>query len=191
MKTRIKILLIGLTLTQNIYCQISNDSVSKTLRLVPRFGLNIQKGYGIECGLFLNKFYSRFPEYTKAVMLPYASSGFYISSEVNFRNVDKMVLGPKIGWEFGSIGETAGSYMGAEFIYYTDFKKNSPAFMVKVGLPLLWLNVGYGYTMFLENSLRDEIGKHRVTVTYVFNRTAKKEYTRLKENLIKQRQVEN
>ena len=63
--------------------------------------------------------------------------------------------------------------------------------MIKLGLPLLWLNVGYGYTMFLENSLRDEIGKHRVTVTYVFNRTAKKEYTRLKENLIKKSQAEN
>ena len=118
---KIKTLIIGLTLTQNIYCQISNDSVSKTLSLVPRFGLNIQKGCGIDCCLFLNKFYSRFPEYTKALMLPNASSGFYISSEVNFRNVDKMVLGPKIGWEFGSIGETSGSYMGAEFIYYTDF----------------------------------------------------------------------
>jgi hypothetical protein len=183
--------LILLLICKNMYCQISNDSVSKTLRLVPRFAVNIQRGYGLECGLFLNKFYVRFPEFTKAIMLPYESSGFYVSTEVSLRNFDKMVFGPKIGWEFGGIGETTASHMGAEFIYYTDFSTNAPAIMIKLGLPLLWLNVGYVYTMYLEkeNILRNEIGKHRLTISYFLNRKAKKEFNRLKENLIKKRQI--
>lgn len=185
MKKRITLVLLGIFLIQNSNGQIKNDSVSETIRLVPRFGLNIQRGFGIECGLMVNKFRIEFPKHTKAV-LPYTSSGFYISSELSLRNLDKMIIDPKIGWEMGSIGETSGSYMGAEFVYYTDFDKNSPALMIKLGLPLLWLNVGYGYTMYLDkaNSFRTEIGKHRLTVSYIINRTAKREFKRLKENLM-------
>lgn len=183
MTTRIKILYIGLIIAQGLYGQINNDSIYRSMRLVPRFGINIQKGYGLECGLFLNNFYTRFPRHPKMTMLPYASSGFFISTEVSFSDVNKIVIGPKIGWELSVIGETHGSFFGAEFINYTDFNDYSPALMLKIGLPLMWLNISYGYTMFLENTLKNEIGKHRLTATYTINRKANKEYNRIKENL--------
>lgn len=186
MKKRITLVVLGIFLIQNSIGQIKNDSVSETIRLVPRFGVNIQRGFGVECGLMVNKFLIEVPEHSKT-LLGYTSSGFYISSELSFRNLDKMIIGPKVGWEMSGIGETSGSCLGAEFIYYTNIDKNSPALMVKLGLPLLWLNVGYGYTMYLDkaNSFRTEIGKHRLTVSYIINRTAKREFKRLKENLMK------
>ena len=150
---------------------------------MPRFGLNVQKGYGIECGLFLNKFYTCFPEYIEMGLLPYASSGFFVSSEFCLNNFDKIIIGPKLGWELGVIGETHGSFFGIEFINYTNFKDYSPALMLKIGIPLMWLNIGYGYTMFFENTLKKQIGKHRLTVTYTLNRKANKEYKRMQKNL--------
>ena len=90
-----------------------------------------------------------------------------------------MIIGPKIGWELGVIGETHGSFLGVEFINYTDFEDYSPALMLKIGIPLMWLNVGYGYTIFFEGSLKDQIGKHRLTVSYTINRKANKEYKKL------------
>ena len=95
-----------------------------------------------------------------------------------------MIIGPKIGWELGVIGETHGSFLGVEFINYTDFEDYSPALMLKIGIPLMWLNIGYGYTIFFEGSLKDQIGKHRLTVSYTINREANKEYKKLQEKLI-------
>ncbi len=48
----------------------------------------------------------------------------------------------------------------------------------------MWLNVGYGYTIFFERSLKDQIGKHRLTVSYTINREANKEYKKLQKKLI-------
>lgn len=185
MIAKIKVLLIGVVIAHSSYGQLNNDSIYQSVRLVPRFGMNIQKGYGLEAGLLLNNFYTRFPKHPQMTMLPYASSGFFISSEISFRDLDNIIIGPKVGWELSVIGETHGSFFGAEFINYTDFENYSPALMFKVGLPLMWLNVGYGFTMFFENTLKNEIGKHRLTVSYIVNRKANKEYKRIQENLKK------
>jgi len=185
MNVKSTILFLGLLFCVLLYGQESNDSIYRSTRIVPRFGLNVQKGYGIEAGLFLNKFYTRFPRLPELRLLPYASSGFYISSELSLRNFDRVIIGPKIGWELSVIGETYGSFLGAEFINYTNFKDYSPALMLKIGIPLMWLNIGYGYTMFFENTLKENIGKHRITVTYTINRKANKEYNRIRKNLKK------
>jgi len=190
MTKRIIILFLGFLISHFTFGQTNNDSIYNSLRLVPKFGLNIQKGYGIECGLFLNKFHTRFPRHLEMKMLPYASSGFFISSEVNFKDFEKIVIGPKIGWEISVIGETHGSFFGAEFINYTDFENYSPALMLKIGLPMMWFNIAYGYTMFFENTLKNEIGKHRLTLTYTINRNANKNYKRIQENLKKRQKNE-
>ncbi len=181
---RILILTFGLIICGLTYGQEQNDTVYNSIRLVPRFGINGQKGYGIEAGLYLNQFYTRFQKRQLGTMLPYSSSGFFLSSEICLSDFGKMIIGPKIGWELGVIGETHGSFFGAEFISYTDFEDYSPTLMLKIGIPLMWFNVGYGYSMFFKNSLEDEIGKHRLTVSYTINKKANKEYKRLQENLI-------
>ena len=187
-KEGLKLLLIGLFLHTSLYSQTSNDIVTTNYsltKIVPRFGLNVQKGYGIECGLFLNKFYTRFPRYLEIGGLPYASSGFFISSEFCLKNFDKnkIIIGPKLGWELGEIGETQGGFFGIEFINYTNFEDYSPALMLKMGVPLLWLNIGYGYTMFFEDTLKEQIGKHRLTISYTINRKAKKKYKQMQNDL--------
>jgi len=180
---RVLTICLGLFFYITLYGQESNDTIYRSTRVVPRFGLNVQKGYGIECGLFLNKFYTRFPRYIEMGFLPYASSGFFISSELCLKNFDKIIIGPKLGWELGVIGETHGSFFGVEFINYTNFEDYSPALMLKIGIPLMWLNIGYGYTMFFENTLKEQIGKHRLTMTYTLNRKSNKEYKRIQNNL--------
>ena len=167
----------------SLYGQEKNDSVYFSTRIVPRFGVNVQKGFGIECGFFLNRFYTRIPRQPVLSFPPFASSGFFISSELCLTNFDKMIIGPKIGWEVGTIGETHGSFFGVEFINYTNFEDYSPALMLKIGFPLMWLNIGYGYTMFFENTLKSKIGKHRLTATYTINIKADKEYKRIRNNL--------
>ena len=158
------------------------DSVYTSKRLVPRFGLNIQKGYGLEAGLFLNRFYTRFPKNQVMPMLPYASSGFFISSEVVIKDYHELIIGPKVGWELGVVGETHGSFFGAEFINYTDFESYSPALMLKIGLPMVWFNIGYGFTMYFEDTLKDKIGKHRITLSYTINRKTNRDFNRIQEN---------
>jgi len=171
-----------------LYGQESTDSVYSSTRIVPRFGLNIQKGYGVELGLFLNKFYTRFPRPIEVGFLPYASSGFYIASELCLSNFDKIIIGPKLGWELGVIGVTHGSFLGIDFINYTNFEDHNPALMLKIGLPLFSLNIGYGYTIFFENNaLKKQVGKHRLTATYTLNRKAWKEYERIYKNLTERR----
>ncbi|MPN14067.1 hypothetical protein SDC9_161393 [bioreactor metagenome] len=178
---RLLILTLGLSICGLTYAQDQSDKVYRSTRLVPRFGINGQKGYGIEAGLYLNQFYTR-PPYSGTTP-PYSSSGFYLSSEISLSDFKKVIIGPKIGWELSVIGGTHGSFFGAEFINYTDFDKYSPALMLKIGIPLMWLNVGYGYTMFFENSLKDRIGKHRFTASYTINRKANQAYKRLQKNL--------
>jgi hypothetical protein len=184
MKTKIKLLLLGLFIWNISYGQVENDSVYYSKKLVPRFGLNIQKGYGFECGLFLNSFHTQIYRHETWSFLPYSSSGFYLASEFNFPKSDKIIYGPKVGWELGVIAPTHGSFFGAEFINYTDFKETySPALMLKIGIPLMWLNISYGYSIFFENTLKSEIGCHRLAITYTINRKAEKGYRRVRDTL--------
>ena len=183
MTEKVKLLLVGLLLCTSLYGQEGNDTIYWSKRIVPRFGLNIQKEYSIECGVFLNRFHTRFPRNTNMGTLPYSSHGFYISSEFCLRNFDRTIIGPKLGWEMGVIGETHGNFLGIEFINYTNFEDYSPALVLKIGIPLMWLNIGYGYAMFFENTLKEQIGKHRLSVTYTINIKANKEYRRIKNNL--------
>lgn len=183
--------ILGLFICSLIFGQVENDTVYNSTRLVPRFGVNGQKGYGIEVGLYLNQFHTRFPRQNLGTLLPYSSSGFFLSSEICLSDFDKMIIGPKIGWELGVIGETHGSFFGAEFINYTDFENYSPALMLKIGIPLMLLNVAYGYSMFFENSLKDKIGKHRLTISYTINRKANKAHKRIQENLLNHQKTQN
>ena len=153
----------------------------KKTRLVPRFGASIQKGYSLECGVFLNTFYTRFPRHSGMGFLPFASQGFFASSEFVIKDFDNFIIGPKIGWEASIIAETHGGFYGVEFINYTDFNNYSPALMLKIGMPMKWLNVGYGYTMFFEKSLKDMIGKHRLIISYTINRKSERRYKEIRE----------
>ena len=153
----------------------------KETRLVPRFGASIQKAHSVECGVFLNTFYTRFPRYPEMGLLPFASYGFFVSSEFAIKDFDNFIIGPKIGWEASIIGETHGGFYGVEFINYTDFNNYTPALMLKIGIPMKWLNIGYGYTMFFEKSLKDEIGKHRLIFSYTINRKSERKYKEIRE----------
>ncbi|MBS2211990.1 hypothetical protein KEM09_11275 [Carboxylicivirga mesophila] len=127
MINHISALLVLLMVCNGTFAQEHRDTVYSTTRLVPRLALNAQKGYGIEAGLFLNRFYTRYPRKPVMTALPYASSGFYLSTEMSFQDLNNLVIGPKVGWELSVIGETHGSYFGLEFINYTDFEQYSPA----------------------------------------------------------------
>jgi len=182
---RIILTFFYLVIVSQLYGQTDNDSCYISSRLTPRIGFDIQKGYGLEFGLQFNNFQTRFPQ--RGTILPYASSGFYFSSEFQMNNSNKIILGPKIGWELGVGAETFATFLGAEFINYTDFKNNSPALMFKIGLPMMWLNIGYGYTMFLNDALKSEIGNHRIVISYTINGKANNAYKRLHTRMITNR----
>jgi hypothetical protein len=184
-KARVKLLLIGLFFYTSLYAQTNNDTVATTYsltRIVPRFGYNAQKGYGIECGLSLNRFDIGKPRNPELGLLPYSLLGIYISSELCLKDDDKIIIGPKLGCEWGLMGETHGHFVGMEFINYTNFEDYSPALMLKIGAPLLWFNIGYGYTIFFEDTLKEQVGKHRLTISYTINRKANKKYKQMQKD---------
>jgi hypothetical protein len=170
-------------MTSSLWAQEVNDSLYSTLRLVPRFAANIQKGCGLETGLFLNNFKTEIVEQNDFYMLSYTSSGFYLSNEFSFSDFDHFIIGPKIGWELSTVAPTFGSFLGSEFIYYTDFNKSSPCIMLKLGIPFNQMNVGYGYAFYFNDNLKNKIGKHRLTISYSLNRKAKREYNKLYDKI--------
>lgn len=182
MTSRLLILLLWMAMAIPSQGQLPIDSVYQSRRLVPRFGLHIQQGYALEAGLQLNRFSARTPRHPGIFFIPYSSSGFYLSSEAGLIDFERFFIGPKIGWELGVAGETHASYFGVEFINYTDFDKYSPAFLFKIGLPALWFNIWYGYSLFLETSLQEDIGRHRLGLSFVINRRAYQGYQQIRRN---------
>jgi hypothetical protein len=181
MKLIITTLLTLLFCVHSLFSQIKNETTYHSRKLVPRLGVNVQRGYGVEAGFYLNQFYSRIPRNHQSSFIPYSSSGYFVASELNVGNPGNPIFGPKIGWEAGTIAETHGSFFGAEFIYYTNLADTSPAIQLKIGLPLLWTHVNYGFTMYFGPALKEDIGKHRLSLVYVFNPRAKKGYKKLKD----------
>jgi hypothetical protein len=164
----------------NAFAENNNDSTNyRFYKLVPKVALHVQKGYGIEAGIFLNRFQVKYKTepYT---YYEFISSGFYLSSEVILRNISlETIIGPKIGWETSVFATNfTGSFLGAEYIHYTSLNtsKYNPSIMLKLGIPLLFVNIHYGYTIFIGTDLKNDIGKHRLAITYTINKKARKIY---------------
>lgn len=161
-----------------IYCAVNclaeeTDSTYSSVLPALRFGLNGQKGYGVEAGLSANT-YGAFFVKPKDTFPFYHSFSVYLISEFVLRDRNNIIYGPKIGVDLSYWGESHVNVFGIEYIRYTDFKGNStPALSLRfLGIPMKWINANYAYTFFYNKNFEDFIGRHRFSLTYTFNPVA-------------------
>ena len=91
---------------------------------------------------------------------PYGAA-VYLGSEIRVDHSN--LIGPKVGFYF-----TAGSAMGAQFIYYTDGTEGSMIFRPEIGIGLFKFKLTYGYNVRLSNADMPGLNTHMASVSYAF-----------------------
>lgn len=153
---------------------LRKDSIVLSTHLVPRIALYAPKAFMIEATIGIQRL---------AIGHAYNSFNFnstqaYLGCEYSLRHLTNPLLGPKLGYEFCGLGHVT-SFGAIEYIHYTDFEKQSPALRLKLGIPLVFASISYGYTMFLIPDLRNKIGKHSVCLAYTWNPRAQKKFSKM------------
>lgn len=179
---RVLSVIIGMMFTINLngqqtYNNLNFDSLIISTRVSPRVAVSFQKGIGGEVGFMLDKYLVGIYKGNGFNKMVYSLSGFYLGSEFDFPKFKSVVLAPKLGYESGSIGYSNAVFSGAELIYYTDIQNNtnnSFAGLLKIGLPIGFMNIAYGFTMFFDGNMKSQIGKHRLTIDYILDWKAKR-----------------
>jgi hypothetical protein len=157
------------TMAQN---ESGNDSTffKKVRNIVPKVAIGMSRHFITEVGIahmrsnFIN--HKNFGLNTKYVI-------YYAGLEIMTPYKKPLTYGYKAGVETMSFGHSIGGG-GLEMIYYVKDTNTSVAIIPKIGLPLVNGMLSYGFTMFTNSSMRKEVGRHRVTLTYCFNRKSDK-----------------
>ena len=133
--------------------------------IVPRAGIALQESTSVEAGISYHKIY------VHPVVL--SSISKYLTAEMIVRD-NHFVAGPKVGCEFtvGLLG------LASDVTYYTDGHVGSPVLTPKAGLSIFgFVNVLYGYNIFLSNDTFSYISQNRVSISVNLN----KDYSDLKD----------
>ena len=75
----------------------------------------------------------------------------------------------KAGVEMVTLGHVTGAG-GFEMAYYKRDTLTSAALILKTGFPIVNGSLSYGFAMYTEAAMRKEVGRHRITLSYCFNR---------------------
>jgi hypothetical protein len=166
MPTAIKLILSVVLITMSISAAAQNqDTVDikpferywTKPRFVPKVGFGVQEtGFG-EIGIQFHKIYVH--------PLSLASAGPYSTIDAVF-NVDEVILGPKIGYEF-----TAGLFgIAGDVTYYTDFDREVVMVTPKAGLSVFgYVNLFYGRNLRLSDDSFRSISPNRFSLTFNLN----------------------
>ena len=166
-----------------------SDTITKNFnsrQFKPRFGLSYQKNLFAEIGVSFHRYSVVFPKDNKYLHFGWASYGFYLSSELLVRT-DKTIIGPKIGYEFACLAPTNGCALGLEMTYYSDFAKGNLAITPRIGLPLGFAEIYYGYNILLNKDLNNYIGNHRFCFSININKLYWKKQHEMNEELKRKR----
>ena len=88
------------------------------------------------------------------------SMAYFISNEIKLDN--KIVIGPKVGlW---AAGGAAGTGIGLNLIYYTDFDNSSLRLRPEVGIGPGPFKIAYGYNIALTNKSFERINTHNASL---------------------------
>lgn len=142
----------------------------KSNSIVPRFGIGLSRHFITEVGFgFAN---SKFIHH-KQLGLNTTVRNIYISYETMTPYKKPLINGYKVGLEYCFIGHVT-SAGGIEIAYYTKSDSSSFALIPKIGLPLMYGSISYGFSMYFNPNMRKEIGRHRIILTYSLNRKSRK-----------------
>lgn len=94
-----------------------------------------------------------------------SSAAYFVSAEVNLLTGKNFIIGPKIGgWISGGAAPMA---LGANLIYYTDFKNSNLYFRPEIGFGLMRVKVVYGYNVRITDHFLDGIPKSNIGIVYL------------------------
>lgn len=149
-----------------------NAKYKRINNIVPRLGIGMSRHFMSEFGI----------AYMRSNFIDHEKSGlntrniiYYIGFETMTPYKKPLIYGYKIGIEsvnFGHITSAGGIEMGY-------FKKDTISSIIitpKIGFPLLNGSLAYGIGLYFNREMRKEIGRHRISLTYCFNRKSNKAF---------------
>lgn len=148
------------TITQNV--KVSN--------IVPRIGIGASRHFISEFGVAYMR--SNFTN-EKDLGLNANNFIYYIGIETMTPYKKPIMHGYKIGVEMVNIGHVT-SACGIEMAYYKKDTLSGWVVFPKVGIPLINGSLSYGIGLYFNSEVRKETGRHRITLTYCFNRKSDK-----------------
>lgn len=159
-------LLIGINAFAQTADMHDSTKYSRVRNVVPRVGIGVSRHFISEVGIAYMR--SNFVNH-KELGLNTANFIYYASIETMSPYKKPFVLGYKIGTEMIFIGHVTSACV-LELAFYQKDSLSSLAFIPKLGLPLMNGSLSYGIVMYFNPEMRKEIGRHRISLTYCFNR---------------------
>jgi hypothetical protein len=136
--------------------------------LAPRFGLAWQTGTFAEVGLSLDFYQIGYTEASEYVTFGYRNLRPYLSGEILISG-RKTLGGGKAGLEFIMSTPVFGMAVGADGSYYTDGPGHAVTITPRLMLSFVYVELFYGYNIFVRNDLTRWVGRHRVGVSITLN----------------------
>ena len=94
----------------------------------------------------------------------FSSAGAYVNAEVLWAK--EMLYGGTIGVEVAGIGKTMAYAFGIELLYLQNKEnQNSISWSPKIGIPMGFVNFYYAYQFGMKGWVKNEIGRHRFTLS--------------------------
>lgn len=137
--------------------------------VAPRFGIAFQKGMFVEAGVSLDLYRIGYSAASEYVTFGYRNLRPYVSGEILVSG-KKTLGGGKAGVEFIMSTALLGMAFGADASYYGDGALDAITLTPRLMLSFVYVEVFYGYNIFLRNRLVPWIGHHRFGVSMTLNR---------------------
>lgn len=145
-------------LNTNIPAQSIKDSIKTEKQVTVLTGVNFWKN-----GVFAEVGVAKYTN--KNIGYHLATSAYFLSTEINILTGKDFIIGPKIGgWISGGAAPMA---MGANLIYYTNFKNSNLYFRPEIGFGLMRVKVVYGYNVILTKNRLEGIPKSNIGIVYL------------------------
>lgn len=169
----ILILLLSTLYSNGQEVKIVDSTTHKHINnIIPRLGIGMSRHFISEFGIAY--MLSNFTEH-KYFGLNTNNLICYFSFETMTPYKKPIIYGYKIGIETINFGHLTSA--GAiEIGYYQKDTLSSFVIMPKIGIPLINGSLSYGIVFYFNPDMKQEIGKHRITLTYCFNRKSNRAF---------------
>ncbi len=149
---------------------IDSNVHKRVHNIIPRPGIGMSRHFISEFGIAYMR--SSFTDH-KSFGVNTSNLIFYLSVETMTPYKKPFVFGYKIGIESINVGHVT-SAAGIEMGYYQRDTLSGFVITPKIGIPLVNGSLAYGMGFYVNPAMKKEIGKHRVSLTYCFNRKSDK-----------------
>lgn len=155
-------------LVKEVYGDGERSVTHRFTGVAPRFGLAFQRGLFAEAGLSMDIYRIGYTEASEYVTFGYRNLRPYVSGEILVS--DRTLLGGgKAGLEFIMSTSLFGMAAGIDGSYYTDGVGQAWTITPRLMLSFVYVEIFYGYNIFVRNELRPWVGHHRFGVSFTLS----------------------